>query len=339
MWRCVDGLAEQVRTALDGLESQPWAQVPRLPSMVAVGGLGGSAIAAELTRAALVGVQSLPVLTVRDYQWPSGMPSDALLVLSSYSGDTEEVLALAEASTWLGMPRVALTCGGRLAEWCAHERVPMLRMPPGYVPRAAVPTAWVLLTELCARSQGAVSRAGEWQEAAEQLDAGARRLGAAVPEARNPATQLARALDGRFVVVVAASSELLPLAIRWRQQLNENAKMPALAGALPEMDHNDIEGWTGRERTPLPAGAVFLRDREEHARTAPRVEVTRELFEAAGVRTFEVRAEAGHRLGRLASLLQWGDYVSLYLAYLGSVDPTPVARLERIKKRLETIAG
>jgi glucose/mannose-6-phosphate isomerase len=335
----VDGLAAQVRAALDGLESQPWERLPRAPSVVVVGGVGGSAIAADLTRAALSDRLEQLVETVRDYQWPAWLREDALLVLSSYSGDTEETLALAEASRRLRAGRVALTSGGKLAEWCAHEGVPVLRMPGGYVPRAAVPSAWVLLTELCARARAAVSFAGEWQSAAEALEAGAARLGTRVPERRNPAKRLARALAGRLVLVYAAGEDLLPLAVRWKQQLNENAKMACCAGALPEIDHNEIEGWPPRRSAARRVAAVFLRDALEPARLAPRLAVTRELFEESGVETWEVRAAGQGRLARMASLLQWGDYVSLYLAYLGRVDPTPVRRLDFVKRRLAQRGG
>jgi glucose/mannose-6-phosphate isomerase len=339
MARRIETLAEQVRSALDGLESHPWAKVPRAPQMLVVGGLGGSAIAAELTRATMRGLMPLPVVAVRDYEWPGWVDDRSLVVLSSYSGDTEETLALAATSARTGAGRVGLTSGGKLASWCAREQVPLLRLPPGYAPRAAVPTAWVLLSELCVRAHGAVSLAGEWQAAAETLDRGMRRLGTRVPESRNAAKQLARALHGRLPIVIAVGEELQPIATRWRQQLNENAKMPAYASSLPEIDHNEIEAWPSTHGRSFPASLVLLRGADEHSRLEPRVRVTRDAFTAAGIPVHEVRARGESRLPRLASLFQWGDYVSLYLAVLNGEDPTPVTRLDQLKKRLAKIRG
>ncbi len=335
----VEGVAEQVRNALDGLETHPWDKLPRSPSMIVVGGLGGSAIAAELTRAALRDRLRQPLFAVRDYLWPGWVREGALLVLSSYSGNTEETLALAGASARTRAGRVALTSGGKLAEWCAREKVPWLRMPPGYAPRAAVPTAWVLLSELCARAQSGVSLAGEWQAAAEQLEGVARRLAGRVKEARNPAKQLARALHGRLPLVVAVGDELGPLAARWRQQLNENAKMPGYAGALPELDHNEIEAWPSPRGRAFPASVVLLRDTEEHPRLEARVQVTRDVLAEAGIPCHEVRAQGPSRLARLLSLMQWGDYVSLYLAVLNGEDPGGVPRIDDLKRRLGKIPG
>jgi len=139
---------------------------------------------------------------------------------------------------------------------------------------------------------------------------------------------LARALQGQVPVIYGAELTA-PASVRWRSQLNENAETPAFDGVLPEMDHNEICGW-GQPTF----SAIFLEDDEQHARVKQRIELTAEVVRAAGSPVERVCARGQTRTERVLSLVLLGDLVSLYLAVLNGVDPTPVARIEDFKQRL-----
>jgi glucose/mannose-6-phosphate isomerase len=148
------------------------------------------------------------------------------------------------------------------------------------------------------------------------------------------AKQLATGLHGT-VASISGAGLTAPVAYRWKTQLNENAKVPAFAAELPELDHNEIAGWEGGPDLGR-FSAVFLDDSDLHPRVRQRIELTRGLIAADGVSTYKVESVGESRTERLVSLVLLGDLVSLYVAVLRGVDPTAVPVLNRLK---ETLAG
>jgi glucose/mannose-6-phosphate isomerase len=173
-------------------------------------------------------------------------------------------------------------------------------------------------------------------EAEQVLAAGTNLLAPESREAENPAKQLAQALHGRVVVVYTAARLLAGVGLRWKGQINENAKTPAFTNALPELNHNESVGWEALRPWHERFGVVCLRDVEEHPRAARQMEWTRAMLAEEGLAVVEARPSGRSRLARLLSLVQLGDWVSLYLAALAGVDPFPIAKIDALKRSLET---
>ena len=150
----------------------------------------------------------------------------------------------------------------------------------------------------------------------------------------NPAVTLAEMLDHRVGILYAAADLLEPVATRWRGQLEENAKTLAFSHTLPEMNHNEIVGWQVLTDAMKEMQVIFLRDPEDHARVQTRIDITRSLLLPSTGRITEVWSQGVGRLARMFSLVQLGDWVSLYLAAAHGVDPMPVAAIDRLKKAL-----
>jgi glucose/mannose-6-phosphate isomerase len=121
-------------------------------------------------------------------------------------------------------------------------------------------------------------------------------------------------------------------AVRWKTQCNENAKTPAFASWLPELDHNEVEGWSREAGDPF--GVVILRHPGEHPRIAARVEATLAAISDADLPVRQVGVEASEPLAALCSLIVMGDFTSTYLAIAAGVDPMPVLTLSGLKERL-----
>ena len=147
------------------------------------------------------------------------------------------------------------------------------------------------------------------------------------------AKALARGLHGT-APQIAGAGLTAPIAYRWKTQINENAKMPSFANELPELDHNEIAGWDGAKGMG-PFSAVFLDDSDLHPRIRQRIELTRGLIASRGMATYRVDTLGETRMERLVSLVLLGDLVSLYLAVLRGVDPTPVEAIDHLKQALE----
>jgi glucose/mannose-6-phosphate isomerase len=292
-------------------------------------GMGGSAVGGDLAAAALGDRLTRPLLTVRGYELPPWATPESVVLCSSYSGDTEETIACYDAAGALGATRVVVTTGGRLARCARADGVPVIGLPSGLQPRAAVAYMLVSALELAAFVGAAPRLRMEIDTAANHLQ----ELGQSwAPEGDDglPQEIAERARDA--CVCVYGAGPTGPAAYRWKTQLNENAKVPAFAADLPELDHNEIVGWDG---APVFGRflAIFLEDTDQHPRTRQRIELTSQLIEPGGG-TMLVESRGNSPLERLLSLVFLGDLVSIYLAVRRGVDPTPVEIIQRLKEAL-----
>jgi glucose/mannose-6-phosphate isomerase len=324
------GLPEHLRDALWRVESAK-LEPNDAPGGLIVAGMGGSAIGGALARAALGDRASRPLIVMRDYGVPAWTTPDATVLCASYSGNTEETLAAFEAAGALGARRVVATTGGKLAAAAREEAVPVIPLPGAFQPRAAVGYMLVIALEVAAACGVAESLHSEIDVAAAHTEALVAEWGPDGAEDSLP-KQLARGLLGT-IPQIAGAGLTAPIAYRWKTQLNENAKIPAHSAELPELDHNEVAGWAGAAELGR-FSAVFLDDSDLHPRIRQRIELTRGLIGASAAASFRVESRGETRLERLVSLLLLGDLVSLYLAVLRGIDPTPVDAIERLKGAL-----
>lgn len=303
-----------------------------LPGGLLVCGMGGSAIGGDLAAAAIGERAVRPVRTARGYSPEPWLSGETLVLAASYSGDTEETLACFEAAGAVGAPRVALTTGGRLGEAARAAGVPVIGVPAGFKPRAAVVYMTVAALECAALCGAAPSLRAEVDAASRTVADLCEEWG---PDAGTDSTAkaLAARLHDTVPVVFGAGATAAP-AQRWKTQLNENADLPAFASLLPEADHNEICGWERGVRL-APLAAVFLSDAGQDPRVRRRVELTAELLSSAGATACEtVRSRGESAVERVLSLVLLGDLVSIYLAALAGVDPARAEAIDRLKRRL-----
>jgi glucose/mannose-6-phosphate isomerase len=263
------------------------------------------------------------------YTLPSWVGPEQLVLCASYSGNTEETLSAYDDALERGAPRIVATTGGPLAERARRDRVPVIPLPGGFQPRAAVGYSLVTALEAAALCGAGPSLRGEVEAAATLAAELAREWGPDGAE-DGEAKRLARALHGTFPVITGAGLTA-SVAYRWKCQINENAEIPAFASKLPEHDHNEIVGWAGAERR---LSAVFLEDPQADERVVRRVEVTADVAAEGAAVVERVSARGDTRLERLVSLVLLGDLVSLYMAVLRGVDPVSVRAIEVLKERL-----
>jgi glucose/mannose-6-phosphate isomerase len=275
-------------------------------------------------------VAPFPIHVVRGYTVPAWVGPDTLVVASSYSGHTEETLAAFEAARRRAARLLVLSSGGELGARAEREGLPWVRVPAGFPPRAAVAFLLLPLVVLLERLGGGVGPPAEREEAVGVLTALGAGLASEVPTAENPAKALAVRLAGR-VPAIYGSELTAPVAYRWRTQLEENAKVLAVSGALPEVNHNSIEAWGAGPETAW--AVVLLRDAGEHPRVARRFALTREIV-GAHAPVHEVWTRGEGRLARVLSLVLQGDWTSYYLAIERGVDPWAMERLEAFKRRM-----
>ena len=301
------------------------------PAGIIVAGMGGSAVGGRLAAGA-IGARLRRPLIVRDgYALPGWAGPETLVLCSSYSGTTEETLAAYDDAGMRGAPRIVVTTGGPLAERARRDGVPVIPVPGGFQPRAAVGYSLVSALEAAALCGAAPSLRDEVDAAAALAEELAGEWGPDGPE-DGEAKAIARRLRGT-VPVIAGAELAAPAAYRWKCQINENAGQPAFASVLPEMNHNEAVGW------PAAGGfgrfsAVFLDDPGSHPRNQLRSELTAEQAAAGAVVVERVTARGETPTERLVSLILLGDLVSLYLAVLRGEDPASIPPIDQLKAAL-----
>ena len=323
-------LPEHLRDAVWRVESaimQDWDTTAGL----VVAGMGGSAIGGALARAALGDHATRPIFVTRAYGLPTWTTPDTMVLCASYSGETEETLACYESAGALGAKRTVLTTGGRLAEMARADGVPVIPLPGGFQPRAAVAYMIVAALEVAALCGAGPRLTSEIDVAASHTEQLVAEWGPDSVE-DSLAKEVARGLHGT-IPVIAGARLTTPIAYRWKTQINENAKQPCFWNELPELDHNEIAGWEGA-RDVGRFSAVFLDDSDAHPRVKERMDLTERLIAQDAVASFRLETRGQTAIERVVSLVLLGDLVSIYLAALRGVDPAPVRLIDELKSAL-----
>ncbi len=295
-------------------------------------GMGGSAVAGDVLRQTFRDRLPVPVDVNRSPILPEYAGPSTLVLVSSFSGDTSETLSAAREAVRRGCRMIAISSGGQLGALCADQGIAVAPVPSGFQPRAA-------LGHLAFAMLGALEAAGllpplatdvaETVASLNQLIAG---LGPDVPEADNPAKDLATWLGDRIAVVWGAEGIGAVAAMRWKTQLNENGKVPAWNAAMSELDHNEVVGWV------RPSGSlhsvIALRSDHEHPELAARFTLSTDIAQAAGAEIREVTVTGRSRLASLLSLIVIGDFASCYVGLRRGQDPTPVQAIAGLKAAL-----
>jgi glucose/mannose-6-phosphate isomerase len=301
---------------------------------VVVAGMGGSAIGGDLLRTYLLEDLPIPFLVHRDYSLPPFVGADTLVFLSSYSGDTEETLSACERALASKAHLVGIASGGRLAELAAEQGFPLIRIPGGLPPRAAIGYSFVALLGRLVKVGLVTDRTSDLEETRELLEHKKVAYGIEVPASDNLAKDLATRLFQKFPIIYAWGWRYGAVAARWRGQLAEVGKQLSSHHLLPEMNHNEMAGWQHPAELLSQAIVILLRDRKEPERIRRRMVLTgRSLASRAG-QVVDVWADGRSLLARLFSLIYLGDFTSYYLAALNGVDPTPIESIEQLKSQL-----
>ncbi len=336
MLSILGGFPDHIREA-NKLGSSFDIKISGLIRNVVITGLGGSAIGGEVVQSLASSRCSAGIWINRDYRVPAFVGEDSLVAACSYSGNTEETISAYLSARDRRASVIAISSGGELGARALADGVPLLRIPAGYPPRTAIafsifPLLWIL------------RRAGLWEwpeEVAEEtitaVATSCDKYRPEIPGVDNAAKQLALHLHNKLPVIYAPSNPLGAVATRWKGQFAENAKSLAWQSVLPEMTHNEIVGWVHPECISYTQ-VVCLRDRDEHPQVARRFEFLVQRLRSLSFAPLQFWGNGESLLERVFSLIVLGDYASVYLAFLYSEDPTPVAVIEQLKQSLKGVS-
>jgi glucose/mannose-6-phosphate isomerase len=334
MLGCIDRLPDQLEEAWQAAQTFPLPDSLRSIQRIVIAGMGGSAIGGAILSAYAAPVAGVPIIVWRDYDLPAWVKGpETLVISSSYSGNTEETLSAYQAAREKKCSILAMTTGGKLAGFAERDGIPLWKFTYHGQPRSAVGYTFALPLAVMARLGLLPDPSAHVAGAANAMRAQTKAIGADIPTEKNTAKRLASQWIDRTVILFG-SDYMAPIARRWKGQISEIAKAWGQFEEIPELDHNTVAGTIQPKEIIDRSIVVFLRSTFNHERNRLRIDITRDLFTRQGWKTDEVEAAGETPLAQMYTCLHFGDYAAFYLAMAYNTDPSPVAVIEDLKKRL-----
>ena len=297
---------------------------------VVVAGMGGSAIGGDVARLLCKNEMKVPMLVSRNYTLPGWVNKNTLVICSSYSGNTEETLAAFEHARDKGAQIVGISTGGILSEKMAEFELDLVTIPGGLQPRAALGFSLVPMLFLM-KQTGLIG-----PETMDQLPDAASFIASIRDQYGkqsddNPTYSLAQRIYKTIPVIYGETDATGTLAVRFKGQLSENAKMLAYCNELPEMNHNEIVGFKNNQDILNHISVIWLKDEKDHPRIEVRQDSTREIIGDLCANHEVISAQGDSAAIRYLQLIHYGDWVSYWCAILHQTNPTPVKKIDRLK--------
>jgi glucose/mannose-6-phosphate isomerase len=300
---------------------------------VLITGMGGSAIAGDLTAAYVLAECSVPVFVLREYRLPAWVDQHTLVIASSHSGNTEETLSVVVRVLKEQIPLVRITTGGKIAKLPQAEDSPCLIFHHSGQPRSAVGFSFGYMLAVLYHQGLIADPSGDIAQAVVMMKKQQEWIKPEVPITRNPAKRLAGQMVGRNVTILG-SGILATIARRWKGQFNELAKAWTGFDSLPEACHNTIAGTEQPEGAIPNDFALFLESDLDHPRNLKRSKLFCKHMMLQGFMTDELQVAGSTPMEIMWNGLNYGDFVAYYLALSYGVDPVPIAAIQGFKKDL-----
>jgi glucose/mannose-6-phosphate isomerase len=304
------------------------------PANIVVAGMGGSAIGGELLKDWTRDQASIPIEVNREYSLPAYANENSLVLVASYSGETEESLSAFLDAVKRKCRLYCVSSGGTLLEFAEKLGVPYLRIPSGMPPRAALPYLFVPMLMTLEKLNLTSSVSEGLKEAVKILEKVSDTNAPKTLAENNFSKTLAANICGT-VPVVYGFGIYRGVAQRFKQQFNENSKIPAKWEFFSELNHNEIVGWEEAGKLAKNFSTILIRDKAEPAEIRSRIETTKMLMQPVVSKTFEVWAQGKSALAKMLSTICIGDFASVYLAILRKIDPTPVKTIALLKEQMK----
>jgi bifunctional phosphoglucose/phosphomannose isomerase len=291
---------------------------------VVLTGLGGSGIGGSIIQNYVFDKLAIPFIVNKDYFLPAFISSKSLVIVSSYSGNTEETVAALQHALKMKATVVCITSGGKVAEIARKKKIDCILLPAGMPPRACIGYSMVqvlfslhhfgLLKDNCSKD----------------IKTSIKLLDTETKDIQKKAKTIAKKLMDKTPVIYSAA-DMEGVAVRFRQQINENGKMLCWHHAIPEMNHNELVGWRDKDASRV---VVLLRNEDDYERVQLRMEINKKVFKKCTPNILEIYSKGRSYWERVFYLIHLTDWVSVELADLRNVDATEVKVIDFLKGEL-----
>jgi glucose/mannose-6-phosphate isomerase len=323
MKKLIENFPNQLREALEIANAAKLTPKHNIQNVI-VTGLGGSGIGGTIISELVADSCPIPVLINKDYFLPKYVNSTSLVIISSYSGNTEETLEAMQQAITKQAQIICITSGGKVEEIAKQHNLDVIKIPGGNPPRSCIGYSLIQLIKVFVHySLAPVSLLTDAKNSIDLLE----------KENNNITTEakhLAKVLLNKIPVIYSLGS-CEGVSVRFRQQINENSKVLCWHHVFPEMNHNELVGWTTKNEN---IAVVTFRTSFDYKRTQKRFEVCKTVFEKYSASVNDIVAKGNSKTEQFIYLINIGDWISLYLAELRGVDPVEVNVIDHLKKEL-----
>ena len=327
MKELVAGFTAQLREAIAIAEAAKLQPAKSPIRNVIITGLGGSGIGGTIVSQLTDGTMNIPLLVNKDYFLPAFAGPETLVIVSSYSGNTEETVQAMQAAMERGSQIACISSGGIISETARKHSFNLISIPGGMPPRSCLGYSFAQLIRLL-QHYGLTG-----SELMNDLEPAILLLEKETDDLMKKSREIATALHGKLPILYS-DAHYEGVAVRWRQQINENGKMLCWHHALPEMNHNELVGWTSAHPEAV---VLMLRGEDDYARTQKRMEITEGVVRKYAGGWIDVHAKGETRLQRALYLILLGDWASCHLADLRNIDANEVRVIDHLKGELSKI--
>jgi glucose/mannose-6-phosphate isomerase len=293
-------------------------------------GLGGSAISGDLLQNFLGEELSLPFTVNRNYFLPSYADESTLIVVSSYSGGTEETIEVFEQALKRRCKIICISTGGKVGKIAERNKIPLVKIQPGYQPRFALGLSFFSLLKVMQN----LNIIKEQDEIVNKIIELWIKYSSIYSKEDNPALNYAEKLIGFIPVIYSCADVTSAVGYRLKCQMNENSKLHAFHNVIPEMNHNEIIGWETFNENRLNAILINILDEKYHPQIKRRFHITNELVSKAGVDVINLQSSEENFKVRIMDLTYLADWITYYLALLRGYDPSEIQYINTLKQRL-----
>jgi glucose/mannose-6-phosphate isomerase len=292
---------------------------------VLICGLGGSGIGGSFVKDATYNELKVPIVLVKGYLIPQFVNEDTLVIIASYSGNTEEALQCLRESINRNAIIVGVSSGGEVLRICAEQDFDCIQIPGGHPPRACFAYSSIQLFYIL-YYYDLISASFK-----KDVLASAELLAANQADIKKQAINLAEVLFDK-IPVLYSSNHLESIAVRWCQQMNENGKQLCWHNTLPEMNHNELVGWRQKNEN---LAVVYLRNDDDYDKIRQRIELNKVVIEKYTSNVLEVWSKGSSFIEKSMYLVHLGDWISFYLADLRGFNVTEIKVINELKANLK----
>jgi len=327
----------QIREAVEIAKASKMETFFKIDNVI-ITGMGASGISGDIASSLYRDKIDVPIYVNKEYDLPKWARKDTLTIFFSYSGNTEETISAFKIASQKKCRIITISSGGKLQELSEKREVAHIHVPEGYQPRAAI--AYSLFSLIVILNRVGLLRTDietEINDTIYVINELVHGINIKVAEEHNISKQIARKIFNTIPQIYGWGI-YAPIAIRWRQQFNENSKIISRADAVPESNHNDIVGWSLNPEVSKNFSCILFRDRDmESLAMSTRLNFLMNLYESSAANIIEIYPKGKKRLSKIIYTMSLGDFISCYLAILRGIDPTPVDIITELKQSLEKI--
>jgi glucose/mannose-6-phosphate isomerase len=316
-------LKEAIRIGEQSIITTPDSEIRN----IIITGLGGSGIGGTILSEIVANECMVPITANKDYFLPAFVDKHSLIIISSYSGNTEETIQAMEAALKAQAKIVCVTSGGKIAEMAKANHCDLVVIPGGMPPRSCLGYSLTQLFFILNR----LKLIGDSFKA--QLNAAIDLIEKEESSIKKEAAAIADFLYKKIPVIYAVDG-YNGVATRFRQQVNENSKMLCWHHILPEMNHNELVGWAGGSDA---LAVIILRNKSDYSRTQARIEISKDVFAKHTTSVRELWSKGNSQLEKSIYLIHLTDWASCYLADKKGIDAVEVDIINHLKGSLAKI--